>query len=119
MPDDVDAAIGRRLRARRIELGLTMTQVGSAVGGSGQQWSKFELGQNRINVGQLIQAADTLQTPVSALLRDADAAAPPALSELDHEGRELLRHYRALPQTERRQLMRAARVLRQSAPAAS
>jgi transcriptional regulator with XRE-family HTH domain len=51
---DVDRAIGRRIRDRRIALGLTQQQVGDLIGVTYQQAHKYERGIDRISVGRLL-----------------------------------------------------------------
>ena len=62
--DEVDEHVGRRLRRRRISLGLSQEQLGAALGLSFQQIQKYEKGQNRISGGRLYRIASLLSVPV-------------------------------------------------------
>jgi transcriptional regulator with XRE-family HTH domain len=49
----VDAAIGERIRRRRVELGLTQEQLACRLGLSYQQIQKYERGANSISASRL------------------------------------------------------------------
>lgn len=59
-PTDVDRRIGASIRARRIALGMSQTELGQAVGVTFQQIQKYEKGSNRISVGRLDQISSAL-----------------------------------------------------------
>src|SRR5947209_5186220 len=69
----VDKHVGARLRMRRVEAGLSQTDLGLRLGGGKengngltfQQVQKYELGANRISASRLYQAATVLRVPVS------------------------------------------------------
>lgn len=63
-PDPIDEHVGRRLRDRRILLGLTQTAVGDAIGLSFQQVQKYERGANRISASRLYQFARLLDVSI-------------------------------------------------------
>ena len=56
----VDAHVGQRLRARRIFLQLSQTDVADALGITFQQIQKYEKGANRVGASRLQQISDTL-----------------------------------------------------------
>jgi transcriptional regulator with XRE-family HTH domain len=62
--DEVDAHVGRRLRQRRIALGISQEQLGSELGLTFQQVQKYEKGQNRISAGRLYRIAAILSVSV-------------------------------------------------------
>jgi transcriptional regulator with XRE-family HTH domain len=61
----VDTHIGQKIRARRILLGLSQTELADAAGISFQQIQKYEKGTNRVGAGRLQQFSDTLGVPPS------------------------------------------------------
>ncbi|HYF53401.1 MAG TPA: helix-turn-helix transcriptional regulator [Salinarimonas sp.] len=63
--DPVDAHVGARLRARRIEVGITQIALGEHLGVTFQQIKKYEKGVNRIAAGRLHRAAELLGVPVA------------------------------------------------------
>src|SRR4051795_6279296 len=65
MPDaklaqDVDRHVARRIRERRLALGLTQQQLAELVGTTYQQAHKYEKGVNRIAAGRLHVIAGAL-----------------------------------------------------------
>jgi transcriptional regulator with XRE-family HTH domain len=62
--DEVDAHVGRRLRQRRIALGISQEQLGAELGLTFQQIQKYEKGQNRISAGRLYKLALILSVSV-------------------------------------------------------
>jgi transcriptional regulator with XRE-family HTH domain len=65
----VDAIVGRRIRTRRLLLGVTQTQLAQQLGVSFQQVQKYENGANRVGAGRLVQIAQTLGLPIDTLLQ--------------------------------------------------
>ena len=56
----VDIHVGEKLRARRIFLGISQSEVADALGISFQQIQKYEKGANRVGASRLQQLSDTL-----------------------------------------------------------
>jgi DNA-binding XRE family transcriptional regulator len=56
--DARDAEIGRRLRVRRLQKGLTRTELGELIGVTFQQLQKYESGVNRVAAGRLRRIAE-------------------------------------------------------------
>src|SRR2546423_7199073 len=61
-----DVAIGQKLRALRLDGGLSQSDLGSLVGVTFQQLQKYEKGVNRISAGRLVRVAAALGVPVTA-----------------------------------------------------
>lgn len=87
-PDPIDVEVGRRIRARRKAMGLSMQTLGDHIGVSYQQCEKYEKGANRVSASMLVRIAQRLETTVGALVGEDEAAkAPPdALSAFVHSG---------------------------------
>jgi transcriptional regulator with XRE-family HTH domain len=60
----VDSHVGERVRARRLELGMSQTALAEAVGITFQQIQKYENGANRVSASRLWQFAAVLGVPV-------------------------------------------------------
>lgn len=60
-----DQAIGQRIRARRVEIKLSQTDLGAMLGVSFQQVQKYEKGRNRVGASRLQQIATALNVPVT------------------------------------------------------
>ena len=74
-PDPIDVAVGARVRIRRRWLGLSQTQLASALGITFQQVQKYERGANRVSASMLVKIAAKLETTVAALVGE-DGSAP-------------------------------------------
>ena len=59
-----DLHVGRRIRARRAELGMSQTALGDALGLTFQQVQKYERGVNRVGAGRLSLIARHLNVDV-------------------------------------------------------
>ena len=59
-PTAVDTHVGQKIRARRIFLGMSQTEVADAVGITFQQIQKYEKGANRVGASRLLQISDAL-----------------------------------------------------------
>jgi transcriptional regulator with XRE-family HTH domain len=56
----VDEHVGRRIRERRVMMGLSQQQLACTIGVSYQQVRKYERGLNRISAGRLLAVAQAL-----------------------------------------------------------
>lgn len=68
--DPVDVHVGRRMRQRRQELGMTQTTLGDSVNVTFQQVQKYERGANRISASRLYAFAKVLGVPVTYFFED-------------------------------------------------
>lgn len=91
--DDVDKLVSRRLKMRRMMLGLSQSDLSKAVDVSIQQVQKYEKATNRISSGKLFAFAKFLKVPISyfyeqteeALSRGAAVAEEQASYDADNE----------------------------------
>ena len=60
-----DVEIGRKIRALRLQRGLSQSGLGEGIGLTFQQVQKYEKGTNRVSAGRLQRIADILNTPVT------------------------------------------------------
>ncbi len=60
----VDDHVGKRVRERRREIGLSQTKFGNALGISFQQIQKYEVGTNRVAAGRLWDMAKILEVDI-------------------------------------------------------
>jgi len=63
--DPRDAEIGQRVRALRLQRGLSQTELGQLISVTFQQVQKYEKGANRISAGRLQRIAEVLGMPVA------------------------------------------------------
>ena len=73
-----DAHVGARVRSRRIQLGISQTRLGKALGVSFQQVQKYERGFNRISASRLQAIASMLGVSPSYFFENqlSDATQP-------------------------------------------
>lgn len=62
---DMEDTIARRLRQRRLELGMKLAEVGAAAGISDKRVCKLESGENGVSAALLYRLASALRTPMS------------------------------------------------------
>lgn len=63
-----DVQVGQRIRARRLWLGLSQSELGAALGLSFQQVQKYERGANRVSAAVLVRIAERLAVSPGDLL---------------------------------------------------
>jgi transcriptional regulator with XRE-family HTH domain len=63
--DPHDGEIAKRVRALRLQRGLSQTELGDVLGVTFQQVQKYERGTNRISAGRLYRIAEVLDVPVA------------------------------------------------------
>ncbi len=61
----IDAYVGRRLKQRREELGLSQERLADFLGISFQQVQKYERGFNRVGASRLFQIGEALGVPTA------------------------------------------------------
>jgi transcriptional regulator with XRE-family HTH domain len=66
-PRRVDVLVGRNIRMRRQQRGLTQAELGDHLGVTHQQIQKYESGANRVGASRLDQIAGALAVPLTAL----------------------------------------------------
>jgi transcriptional regulator with XRE-family HTH domain len=70
-PNSIDVYVGRRVRTRRLELGMSLEKLGSSIGVTFQQLQKYEKGSNRISASRLQQLCDILKVSVGYFFEEA------------------------------------------------
>ena len=70
MEKNFNAHLGKKLRMRRLSLGLTQTKVANAINVTFQQIQKYEKGTNGVSSSRLLQLAVFLKVPVSYFYED-------------------------------------------------
>ena len=113
--EHIDRQIGERLRKRRIEMGLSQSDIAGHLGLAFQQVQKYERGANRIGAGLLLRLSGILEVPVTYFydgVADSKAAGAAVALGADRELLEMVRAYNAIgSEPVRRQLRELARAL--------
>ena len=66
----MDEEIAKRVRALRLQRGLSQTELSNALGVTFQQVQKYERGANRISAGRLFRIAEVLEVPIAFFFAD-------------------------------------------------
>lgn len=69
-PEDVRSRIGRAIRKRRHELGLSIEELSSRSGVNYRYLSDVELGKRNVAVVNIQKLAEALELPISALFAE-------------------------------------------------
>jgi transcriptional regulator with XRE-family HTH domain len=67
----VDRIVAARIRAARLEAGISQTTLADGVGVTFQQVQKYEKGVNRVGANRLAQIADKVGKPITWFFEDA------------------------------------------------
>lgn len=81
--DPRDVEIGKRIRALRLERGLSQTELGNLLGVTFQQIQKYEKGANRVAAGRLQRVAESLEVPITFFYAGSTSADLPANANSD------------------------------------
>lgn len=74
-PKEVDTRVGQRVRARRIEIGMSQEALGEKLGLTFQQVQKYEKGTNRIGASRMSAIAETLGVSIAYLFGEGSKIA--------------------------------------------
>jgi transcriptional regulator with XRE-family HTH domain len=70
MEENFNTHLGKKLRMRRLSLGLTQSKVALAINVTFQQIQKYEKGTNGVSSSRLIQLAQFLKVPITYFYED-------------------------------------------------
>ena len=70
MEDNFNIHLGKKLRMRRLSLGLTQTKVAQAINVTFQQIQKYEKGTNGVSSNRLMQISEFLKVPIIYFFED-------------------------------------------------
>ena len=68
--DNFNIHLGKKLRIRRLSLGLTQTKVAQAINVTFQQIQKYEKGTNGVSSNRLMQLSNYLKVPITYFFED-------------------------------------------------
>ncbi len=81
MTNNIDKIVGQAIRKRRLQLGLSQSQLAEAVGVTFQQIQKYERGTNRVGASRLFEISQVLETDINSFFQDSsDGQAQSALN---------------------------------------
>ena len=70
MEDNFNNHLGKKLRMRRLSLGLTQSKVAEAINVTFQQIQKYEKGTNGVSSARLMQISQFLKVPITYFYED-------------------------------------------------
>ena len=70
MEENFNIHLGKKLRMRRLSLGLTQTKVVQAINVTFQQIQKYEKGTNGVSSSRLMQLSSFLKVPITYFFED-------------------------------------------------
>ena len=70
MEENFNIHLGKKLRMRRLSLGLTQTKVAQAINVTFQQIQKYEKGTNGVSSNRLMQLSQFLRVPIIYFFED-------------------------------------------------
>ena len=70
MEENFNLHLGKKLRMRRLSLGLTQTKVAEAINVTFQQIQKYEKGTNGVSSNRLMQLFNYLKVPITYFFED-------------------------------------------------
>jgi transcriptional regulator with XRE-family HTH domain len=103
VPHPVDVLVGKRVRTRRTELGMSQTQLAEILKITFQQVQKYERGVNRVTCSRLSEIATALNVPITFFFSEPAMRAAKRQPIYDLEigeiadGRRLLTAFQRLP----------------------
>lgn len=84
-PQQTDEAMGNLIRLHRKSAGLSLEDLGRAVGTSPQQIHKYEVGLNRVSVHRLLSIAQAVGVDAVALIAELEGALRDPKASHTHE----------------------------------
>ncbi len=84
--DHIDQLVSRRLKMRRMMLGLSQQDLGNAVDVSIQQVQKYEKATNRISSGKLHAFSKVLKVPINYFFEQGDDSSNTAYNMFAENG---------------------------------
>jgi transcriptional regulator with XRE-family HTH domain len=101
VPNPIDVHVGKRVRMRRLFLGMTQVTLANTLGVSFQQVQKYESGANRVSASRLSAMSDILGVSISVFFDGLTSGTPEETALRERLERpetiELVRLYYAIP----------------------
>ena len=108
MEENFNIHLGKKLRIRRLSLGLTQTKVAQAINVTFQQIQKYEKGTNGVSSNRLMQLSNFLKVPITFFFEDYKDFKDLTLSETSQEDLNysfLSRTFTSLPRLQKDKIL--------------
>lgn len=113
----IERLVGRRIRERRVQLGLTQQQLATMIGVTYQQTHKYERGVNRVSAARLHDLAGALGVEVSFFFAGLELEQEPRPPERQRLSLDLSRNFaRIADERCREALAQLCRAIAQAGP---
>jgi len=119
----IDVHVGKRIRHRRWQVGMTQLQLAECVGIKFQQIQKYECAINRVSASRLWDIAEAQSMHVSYYflgLNEGEIDGRSLVTNFpqdqfdEKEALQLIRSYYAIPENQRRKFFELARALKEA-----
>ena len=110
MEQNFNIHLGKKLRLRRLSLGLTQTKVAQAINVTFQQIQKYEKGTNGVSSSRLMQLSQFLKVPITYFYedyRDFKATDNVELEDLNYSF--LTKTFNSLSKTQKEKILQVLR----------
>ncbi len=107
MEENFNIHLGKKLRMRRLSLGLTQTKVAQAINVTFQQIQKYEKGTNGVSSNRLMQLSQFLKVPIIYFFEDYKEFKDITSSEETHDDLNysfLSRHFLLIKNSKRKDI---------------
>jgi transcriptional regulator with XRE-family HTH domain len=94
---EVDVLIGRRVRERRLMLGITVQELAAVLGVPYQQVHKYETGANRLSAGRLYRLGEALGVEVGHFFGEDGAGGDASPTAQRRMLLDLVRNFARIP----------------------
>ena len=108
MEDNFNVHLGKKIRMRRLSLGLTQTKVAHAINVTFQQIQKYEKGTNGVSSNRLMQLSQFLKVPIIYFFEDYKEFKDVVPSELTNDDLNysfLSRTFASLSKTQKEKIL--------------
>ena len=108
MEENFNIHLGKKLRLRRLSLGLTQTKVAQAINVTFQQIQKYEKGTNGVSSNRLMQLSQFLKVPIIYFFEDFKDFKDLTLNETTNEDLNysfLTKTFSSLSNTEKEKIL--------------
>ena len=92
MEENFNSHLGKKLRMRRLSLGLTQTKVAQAINVTFQQIQKYEKGTNGVSSSRLLQLSQFLKVPIVYFYEDFKGYKDEAVTQSEEAGNDDLNY---------------------------
>lgn len=95
--EPIDVHVGQRVRARRLELGMSQQELGDRLGLTFQQVQKYERGVNRVSASRLLHLSTSLGVTIQYFFDDGPGDQSSKSSSMNRRQKAAVAEFFATP----------------------